>query len=66
MERGSVWIWESGDPVERSDLDPHVGTDDFDRARAPYHNTQHQDSLISVMALTASIINAITLHEQKI
>jgi hypothetical protein len=52
MERGSVWIWESGDPVERSDLDPNNGTNDFDRARAPHYNTRHQDSLISVMALT--------------
>ena len=53
MERGSVWIWESGDPVvERSDLDPNNGTNDFDGARAPHYNTHVQDLLISVMGRT--------------
>ena len=47
MERDSLWIWESGDPVERSDLLPNAGINDFDRTRAPHHNTQVQDLLIS-------------------
>ena len=52
MERGSVWIWERGDPVERSDLDPNVGSNDLDGARAPHYNTHIQDLLISVMGRT--------------
>ena len=52
MERGSVWIWERGDPVERSDLDPNVGSNDLDGARAPHYNTHVQDLLISVMGRT--------------
>ena len=33
MERdsqSSVWIWESGDPVERADLLPDAAINDFD------------------------------------
>ena len=60
-----MWIWESGDPVERSDLDPNVGISDFDGARAPHYNTHIMDLLISVMALTV-INNAITFHDHKI
>jgi len=42
MERDSqsaVWIWESGDPVKRSDLLPDVGINDSDRAHAHHLNT---------------------------
>ena len=42
MERdsqSSVWIWESGDPVERADLLPDAGINDFDWAHAHHHIT---------------------------
>ena len=50
MERGSVWIWERGDPVERSDLLPDTGINEVHIARGPHYLT-HVVKLILVMEL---------------
>ena len=51
MERGSVWIWERGDPVERLYLLPDMGINEVVRECVPHHLTHVVVKLILAMEL---------------